>query len=440
MRFSRIVSSAASLSVVSATCQGFNYGATKADGYVPREQADFQSLFSTAKNLVGTNGGFTSARLYTTIQAGTENDVTSAIPAAIAEGTKLLLGIWASGSIANELTAIENAIKQYGSSFTDLVVAISCGSEDLYRNSPTGIAAGSTVGAEPQAIVDCITQVRSLISGTGLSGAPVGHVDTWTAWVNGTNQPVIDASDWIGMDAYPYFQNTMTNDITDGSSLFDDALAVTQAAVGSKEVWITETGWPVSGKTENLAVPSTANAKTYWDQVGCPRFGNVNIFWYTIEDTDDATPNPSFGVTSGKPLSTTPLYDLSCANISSSSSSSASSSATTLSLSGSVTKGSSTATGTAVKSGSSSVATGALTPSEGPGSGYGSGSNATVTGSSGSGSGSSGNSTGLATTAKPTGTSPSTSAITQATANAGATVSGSVVGILGAFLAAIAVL
>jgi glucan endo-1,3-beta-D-glucosidase len=353
------------------------------------------------------------------------------------------------------LTAIEAAIKQYGSSFTDLVIAISCGSEDLYRNSPTGIAAGSTVGAEPDAIVDCITQVRSLISGTGLSGAPVGHVDTWTAWVNSTNQPVIDACDWIGMDAYPYFQNTMSNDITDGSALFDDALAVTQAAVGGKEVWITETGWPVSGKTENLGVPSIANAKTYWDEVGCPRFGNVNIFWYTIEDTDDATPNPSFGITSGNPLSTTPLYDLSCANISSSSSS-ASSSATTVSLSGSATKGSSTATGTAVKSGVSSVATGtqaassggALTPSEGPGSGYGSGSNATVTGSSGSGSGSgsgsSGNSTGLATTAKPTGTksssSSSTSAITQVTANAGAMVSGSVVGILGAFFAAIAAL
>jgi glucan endo-1,3-beta-D-glucosidase len=75
MRFSRIVSSAASLTLVSATAQGFNYGSTKADGYVPREQADFQSLFSTAKNLVGTNGGFTSARLYTTIVCYLESAV-----------------------------------------------------------------------------------------------------------------------------------------------------------------------------------------------------------------------------------------------------------------------------------------------------------------------------------------------------------------------------
>lgn len=50
----------------SAVYQGFNYGATKSDGYTVRAQSDFESLFSTAKNLVGTSG-FTSARLYTMI-------------------------------------------------------------------------------------------------------------------------------------------------------------------------------------------------------------------------------------------------------------------------------------------------------------------------------------------------------------------------------------
>lgn len=69
------------------------------------------------------------------------------------------------------------------------------------------------------------------------------------------------------MDAYPYFQSTQANGIENGKALFNDALVATQAAVGSKSVWITETGWPVSGDVSGAAVASPANAKTYWDQV-----------------------------------------------------------------------------------------------------------------------------------------------------------------------------
>ena len=75
--------------------------------------------------------------------------------------------------------------------------------------------------------------------------------------------------------------------------------------------------WPVSGSTENDAVPSLANAKTYWDQVGCNKlFGKINTWWYTLQDAFPGTPNPSFGVV-GTTLSTTPLFDLSCSGASS---------------------------------------------------------------------------------------------------------------------------
>jgi len=65
-----------------------------------------------------------------------------AIPAAITESTSLLLGIWASGGqagVTNEIAALTAAITKYGTDFTDLVVGLSVGSEDLYRISPTGI-------------------------------------------------------------------------------------------------------------------------------------------------------------------------------------------------------------------------------------------------------------------------------------------------------------
>ena len=252
-------------------------------------------------------------------QGGTENAPISAIPAAIATKTSLLLGLWASAgdaAFANELAALSNAIKQYGNDMKDLVAGISVGSEDLYRNSPTGMENGENPGAGPLTISNYIKLVRDTIANTPLSGAPVGHVDTWTAWVNASNQVVIDSSDFLGFDGYPYFQSTQANDILSSKALFDSSLDATKAVSQGKPIWITETGFPVSGKTVGQAIPSIQNAKYYWDQVGCPMFDQMNVWWYTMQDAAPTTPNPSFGLI-GDQLTTTPLYDISCKHISS---------------------------------------------------------------------------------------------------------------------------
>ncbi|KAK6608093.1 glucan 1,3-beta-glucosidase [Botrytis cinerea] len=283
---------AASLSTASAVNQGFNYGATNADGSY-RVQSDFQDAFETANSLVGTSG-FNSARLYTMLQGDT-TDPTSAIPAAIASDTTLLLGLWASGGAAGvtaEVNALKAAITKYGTAFTSRVVGIS--------KLPTGIAANAGYGANPDDLVNYIKQVREAIAGTALSGASIGHVDTWTAWVNGSNSAVAEALDWVGMDAYPYFQDTEANGVSLGKSLFNSALAATQSATG-KTVWVTETGWPVTGATAGDGIPSADNAKIYWDDVGCPNFGKINMYWYTLQDQNAASSvTPSFGIaTSG---------------------------------------------------------------------------------------------------------------------------------------------
>ena len=144
-----------------------------------------------------------------------------------------------------------------------------------------------------------------------MSSALVGHIDTWTAWVNSSNAAVISACDFIGMDAYPYFQNTEANSINDAYRVFFEAYNTTNAAAMGKPVWITETGWPISGRTENLAVASVENAQKYWDQVGCAIFGKINMWWYTLQDSSPTTSSPSFGIVE-KRLSTTPLFNLSC--------------------------------------------------------------------------------------------------------------------------------
>lgn len=252
--------------------------------------------------------------LTTKQQGGTANDPISAIPAAIAADTTLLLGIWASAGqegINNEIAALKRAIEQYGTDFTSRVTGLSVGSEDLYRLSPTGIAAKSGYGAEPADLVSYIGQVRQAIAGTALSGTPIGHVDTWNDWVNGSNSAVIQAVDWLGVDAYPYFQTSMANGIDNGPQLFFDAYDATVGAAGGKDVWITETGWPVSGPVSGQAEASLANAKFFWDKVACPSLGKINTYWYTLQDSYPNTPSPSFGVV-GTTLSTTPLFDLSC--------------------------------------------------------------------------------------------------------------------------------
>ena len=221
--------------------------------------------------------------------------------------------MWASAGqdfFNNELAALQGAMSAHPN-IASSVIGLSVGSEDLYRISPTGIAGNDGVGAGPDVITSYISQVRSALAGTALSGIPIGHVDTWTAWVNGSNDAVIAAVDFIGTDAYPYFQNTVDNSIQNANATFFEAYYNTTAVAGGKPVWITETGWPVSGPTENLAVPSIANAQTYWDQVACTVLGNINTFWYTLQDAAPTTPSPSFGLV-GSTLTTTPLYNLTC--------------------------------------------------------------------------------------------------------------------------------
>jgi len=84
-------------------------------------------------------------------------------------------------------------------------------------------------------------------------------------------------------------------------------------AAQGKAVWVTETGWPVSGPMENQAVASIANAATYWQEVGCTLFGQINTWWYVLQDAQPTTPNPSFGII-GSDLSSAPLYRVTCNN------------------------------------------------------------------------------------------------------------------------------
>jgi glucan endo-1,3-beta-D-glucosidase len=246
----------ATLASTALAYRGFNYGALDLSGAV-RDQASYESEFNAAKALPGTNGAFTSARLYTSLQGSTTNP-NEAFAAAVNTQTSLLLGIWISGNpnIDTEINAIKAAASQQGSAFTDLVAGISVGSEDAYRVTSLGVASGAGPGVDPQGIANYVNQVRSGLAGTALEGKPIGHVDTYNTYSNssGWMAPVIEAVDFIGMNAFPYFEDTKPNSIENGNATFWGDYEAVVAQANGKEIWITETGWPTG--MSPLPVPS----------------------------------------------------------------------------------------------------------------------------------------------------------------------------------------
>ncbi|KAK4691885.1 glucan endo-1,3-beta-D-glucosidase, partial [Lecanoromycetidae sp. Uapishka_2] len=289
---------------------GFNYAATLIEG------STFASQFSSASSLSGTNGAFKSARLYSMINS-TTGGLISAIEDAITTNTTLLLGLFASQGDANftkETTALDTAITNYGTRFTDLIYAISVGSEDLYRTSDNG---ADGIGDSVANIQKYIGWTRQLLAKHSLS-KPVGHVDTWEMWLDQRyGQQLLPNVDFVGMDNYPYWEYVAENQSTSNmTGTYEQVVA----AVKGKPVWITETGWPVNApaNSTDVAKPGLAEASQYWQSVGCEwAFGKINTWWYIYNDlqaveASTAKPKPpSFGI-AASPSDTCGLFDLAC--------------------------------------------------------------------------------------------------------------------------------
>lgn len=304
--------------------QGFNSGNTFTN-WSAKFEDDFTKEFTTMQNLNNAPEVFNSVRLYTNIQSYTTDDILSAIPAAIKTNTSILLGIWTSGTnnITNELSALGKALDKYGEDLANAVMAISVGSEDMYRLSDVGIRQHAGIGASPEAIVGFLKDTRDFIADTLLKDKPVGHVDAWRAWVNESNSAVIEAVDFVGVDIYPYFENdtsvsalNLENSFNNSIPIFEDRYNATVAAAQGKPVWITETGWPFAteGDVWGQAVASTQNQRDYWRGVGCGElFGKVNTWWYTLRDANPEG-KEKFAITEviGGELSTTARFDLRC--------------------------------------------------------------------------------------------------------------------------------
>jgi exo-beta-1,3-glucanase (GH17 family) len=130
-----------------------------------RTTADWERAFKTMRSLPPQ---FTSARVFASSDC---NTLALAVPAAVNIGIKLLVGVWTQDEahFAAEKQALLNAVRAHPN-WQDWMIATSVGSEDLYRKE-----------AMPAAIAKKIYDVRGMLRSVGVT-APVGHVDTWTAW------------------------------------------------------------------------------------------------------------------------------------------------------------------------------------------------------------------------------------------------------------------
>ena len=306
------------ISFTSAIVQSPVQGPLKGFNYNPGDDA--ATLFPLVKNELPKIGapGFASARLYTALDPSASSPKPHpAFKAAGDTGTAVLVGLAVSlgnDSFQNELAALTAVLQDtqgtYGSLVSkNLIVGISVGNEDFYRQSIQGTPIGATQGAgsNPPAIMDQINQVRQKLASIKPSLAtkiPVGHCDTWQMWtkqeygkqlLNASKANNFEPIDFVGMQEFTYWEGY---DVHNYSAYRTEALDTVKAIAGNIPVWATETGWPVSGPkccsgsdsgmAGELAWPGADEAQLYWKGVGCDSLfagsgsDARNTWWYRV--------------------------------------------------------------------------------------------------------------------------------------------------------------
>lgn len=239
--------------------QGINIGAQRTNGQCKSAADWLQQLqkISSWKDPSG-NRVFNHIKIFSTADC---NQLDLVIPAAQATNMKIWAGVWAvdQAKFNREKGALEAAILKYG---TGWLLGINVGSESLYREE-----------IDPNLLAQHIYDVKGMVQIAYKAPAvPVGTADTWTMWVDGRNRAVIEASDVIVMNAFPYWQGVP---IQDGLATLQKALADTRAVVNTvaggsaKTIVIGETGWPDRGENFGASVPNIDNLRSYFKQVYC---------------------------------------------------------------------------------------------------------------------------------------------------------------------------
>ena len=176
-------------------------------------------------------------------------------------GLKAALGAWISADLEANEREIENLVTAAKAGEADMLIV---GSEVLLRGD-----------LAESAVIEYIERVRQ-----EAPGLPVGYADVYGVMLS--HPKILEASDVVLVNYYPYWEGIR----------IDLALAAIHAwhtqvtaAAGSKEVIVSETGWPSDGNTVGSAVPSSQNAAFFFlNFVSWARANDVDYFYFEALD------------------------------------------------------------------------------------------------------------------------------------------------------------
>lgn len=189
---------------------------------------------------LATLSAYDNIRLY-----GVDCDQVAAVLAGKSKSQKLFLGIYYVDKISDSVSTIASAVEAHGS--WDDVHTVSVGNELVNDGSATVAQ-----------IKEYVSSAKTALTAAGYSGYVVS-VDTFVAVLN--NLELCEISDYVAVNAHPYFDVTATADKA-GEWVLGKTQELWAACGGKKQVVVTESGWPSEGQTNGLAVPSKSNQAT----------------------------------------------------------------------------------------------------------------------------------------------------------------------------------
>ncbi|PNY30023.1 Family 17 glucosidase SCW4 [Tolypocladium capitatum] len=189
-------------------------------------------------------GSYSLVRIY-----GTDCDqVENVYAVAKAHEMKVFLGIWEPSSVEDEANKIISGVN----GDWDMVHTVSVGNE-LVNNGQ----------ASPQQILSAVERARSILRAAGYSG-PVVAVDTFVAAQ--AHPELCEQSDYCAINAHAFFDGTVSA-AESGRWLQNTISRVKSALSVPKKVVVTETGWPMKGEKNGMAVPSLEDQKSALDSI-----------------------------------------------------------------------------------------------------------------------------------------------------------------------------
>jgi exo-beta-1,3-glucanase (GH17 family) len=177
-------------------------------------------------------------------------------------GKKSYIGAWIQNDAAPGDTAGQQAInKANEDAITQLEMQIQKGYVDVaIVGSETQLRNQSGSGVTETELLHYINEVKAFVTGLHLSNpVPVTTADSYDQFEQQPN--LLAAVDVVYANFYPFFEN---QPVDTAISTLNQEYSQLKDLAGSKQVVISETGWPSAGEVHGAAVPSETNAAQYF--------------------------------------------------------------------------------------------------------------------------------------------------------------------------------